>query len=167
LLVRLAAKRVGIDPSERYLILGDDLVIADPNIARIYQELMGQLGVEIDLGKSRLCTKRDNQIVYSRSEFTKRLFLNGTELSPLPLRLLENPIHPVDETNFLLHLVDRGWHHELTNLTSLSRDGWISMFSYRSKHPLVLCYATMRVQALMTGRPLPSGESLTGFPDRE
>jgi hypothetical protein len=36
----------------KYVLLGDDIVIADANIAREYKEIMMDLGVEISVSKT-------------------------------------------------------------------------------------------------------------------
>jgi hypothetical protein len=68
---------------------------------------MAELGVEINLSKSRLCDKVDNKVVNSRAEFLKRLFINGKEVSPLPLRLLESG-NVTDESMFIVNALNRG-----------------------------------------------------------
>lgn len=107
LLVRAAAYEVRLPSRQSYLILGDDIVIKGEKIARKYQELIKLLGVEIDISKSNLCTPPiDGQVVDSRCEFTKRLFINGDEVSPVPLKLLRRP-HPIDEANFITEVGTR------------------------------------------------------------
>jgi hypothetical protein len=107
LLVRAAAADMKVSSKLNYLILGDDVVIKGSKIARRYQELVKLLGVEIDLIKSNLCTPDiDGKVVDSRCEFTKRLFINGIEVSPLPIRLLEKS-HPVDEANLINEIGNR------------------------------------------------------------
>jgi len=104
LLVRAAAHEVGVPYRQNYLILGDDIVIKGSKIAERYQELIKDLGLEIDLVKSHLCTNPiDKSVVDSRCEFTKRLFINGKEVSSLPIKLLRKP-HLVDEANFITEI---------------------------------------------------------------
>jgi len=50
--VRHAAIAVGIHNFKDYAILGDDIVIANDDVAKSYLELMSNLGVSINLSKS-------------------------------------------------------------------------------------------------------------------
>lgn len=55
-IVQIAARRVGYDEwFENYALLGDDIVIADQRVAKVYYALMTDyLGVSINLSKSLL-----------------------------------------------------------------------------------------------------------------
>lgn len=77
LVVQVAAARAGYSGTfPYYAVLGDDLVIADTDVAKNYQVLMSYLGVPINLSKS---------LVSERTlEFAKRwVHLDHGELSPL------------------------------------------------------------------------------------
>lgn len=100
LIVRLAAKRANVPSRGQYLILGDDVVIANEKISEQYKLIMRLLRVEVDLSKSHLSTNGK-----SRCEFAKRLFINGHEVSPLPVRLLGG--NALDEASFLLTVLNR------------------------------------------------------------
>jgi predicted NAD/FAD-binding protein len=81
-LVRLAGKRNGIDDFSDYMILGDDIVIFNDQVARDYVSIMESIGVE---------TKPEDSMMPVQShpvEIAKRLFRNGKEVSPLPAYLL-------------------------------------------------------------------------------
>lgn len=61
-----------------YMLLGDDIVIGDADVARNYTDIMGELGVPISFEKS-LVSK-------DTIEFAKRLIHQGIDISPAPLR---------------------------------------------------------------------------------
>lgn len=79
-IVLIAARRVGRENFTGYALLGDDLVIADKEVADSYLVLARDLGVEINLSKS-LVSKT------GVSEFAKRIFWEGKDLSPIPPKL--------------------------------------------------------------------------------
>lgn len=51
-IVRIAAHKVGINNFSDYCVLGDDIVIRNDAVADAYYNLMADLGVSINLGKS-------------------------------------------------------------------------------------------------------------------
>jgi hypothetical protein len=82
-LVQCAAWRAGHAKDRLFLdyaILGDDLVIADWKVARVYLEILDSLGVECGLHKSLLSPKG------LALEFAKRTFYLGKDVSPVPIR---------------------------------------------------------------------------------
>jgi hypothetical protein len=75
-IVRISANRVGKPDFTHYALLGDDIVIADEQVANVYHEIMTSiLGVDINLSKS-LKSK-------TSFEFAKRLIRLDGELSPV------------------------------------------------------------------------------------
>lgn len=82
-MVRLAAARIGKMKFSNYMVLGDDLVIFSPVVAKSYLKLCDQLGVDVKLEDS-IKPKESHSL-----EIAKRLFRRGVEVSPLPLRLLQ------------------------------------------------------------------------------
>jgi hypothetical protein len=74
--VRYAANQVGIPDFNHYALLGDDIVIANTEVAKRYHEIMTKvLGVDINLSKS---------LVSEHSlEFAKRLITTEGEVSPV------------------------------------------------------------------------------------
>lgn len=84
LVVYVAARRAGKPRSwSNYVILGDDVVIADSAVAKEYRLLLQDLKVPISEAKTH--TSRD---VY---EFAKRWFYKGQEVTAFPLHgLIEN-----------------------------------------------------------------------------
>lgn len=85
LLVQYAASKVGITNFSAYYLLGDDIVIRHDKVATKYLEIMDALGVEISLPKTLIA---DNSF-----EFAKRIFINGTEVSPFPVSGLVNTVN--------------------------------------------------------------------------
>lgn len=79
LIVYAAASKARMVSSYRryYSLLGDDIVIAHPKLAKSYMEVIKDLSMEIQLTKSLV--SKDS------FEFTKRFFRDGSEISPLPL----------------------------------------------------------------------------------
>jgi hypothetical protein len=82
LVVLIACKRAGFNPLtyKNYMLLGDDIVIADEEVATNYLDIMRDLGVEISFEKSLVSS--------DTLEFAKRLVRHGKEVSPAPLRSL-------------------------------------------------------------------------------
>lgn len=73
---------------DRHEVLGDDIVIFDVQIARLYLLIMKDLGVEINEFKSIQSLKG------TAFEFAKRTFFNGEDVSPIPWKLLMLPSDP-------------------------------------------------------------------------
>jgi hypothetical protein len=74
-IVRVASLKAGKPDFTNYLVLGDDIVIADEQVASEYLALMSQLGVSINLSKS---------VISSRfAEFAKMWIGPGFEISPI------------------------------------------------------------------------------------
>jgi hypothetical protein len=82
-LVRLAGYRCGHTHFKDYAVLGDDMIVANAQVAQEYLVLINILGVDISLSKSVVPTKG-----YSSAEFASKLVCNGINISPLPLGLL-------------------------------------------------------------------------------
>lgn len=83
-LVRLAAHISGkTEVFEDYLVLGDDIVIADKDVAKSYLSLIESIGVSISMGKS--VVRNDTHFSL---EFASQYLCNEDNLSPLPVGLL-------------------------------------------------------------------------------
>lgn len=80
-IVALAASRVGLKMGSfwDYAVLGDDIVIANKQVAESYLKVMAELGVDIGLHKSLISRK-------GRSEFAKVYRSHLTNLSPAPFK---------------------------------------------------------------------------------
>lgn len=66
---------------EEYAVLGDDIVIANGEVAREYVYLMSKLGVEIGLHKSLVSRK-------GCLEFAKRFIVDSQNASPVAFKEL-------------------------------------------------------------------------------
>lgn len=102
-IVQIAAQNAGYSGLfQDYSILGDDIVIANRDVAVKYQILMKDLGLEINLSKSLIS---DIGVI----EFAKRWFHNDIDLSPgspaLITRVLADPSYL---PTLVLDLLNRG-----------------------------------------------------------
>jgi hypothetical protein len=76
-IVRLAAVRAGLPASfSRYALLGDDIVIANDEVAFQYRIIISELGVSLSEAKTHV--SKDTY------EFAKRWILRGTEVTGAP-----------------------------------------------------------------------------------
>jgi len=85
ILVRLSATIAGQNPSTlKYIILGDDVVIANKPVAEAYVKLITGLGVKLSMQKSvvpvgpHICAL----------EFASKFLVNGVNISPMPSGLV-------------------------------------------------------------------------------
>jgi hypothetical protein len=79
-----------------YRLLGDDVVIFNTEVAVTYQRILNEIGIPINMSKSVIGDTNNSQI-----EFTKRLSLNGLEMSSVKYN-----IQSKTEQVYLLDLVD-------------------------------------------------------------
>jgi hypothetical protein len=100
-IVRIAALRVGISHFTAYAILGDDVVIANKQVAWEYHDLMTRyFGVDINLGKSL-----EGRVL----EFAKRI-IGETEFTPIgPKNLLLAIKSPASLPSVFLDLKGKGF----------------------------------------------------------
>jgi len=105
LLIRYLAHRHGC-PCE-YVVLGDDVVIANGTLAQYYKQALTDLGVTISQAKS--VTPDKSVITDSSAEFAKRLLRGGKDITPIPVEL----IHEI----FILHQ----WWKIIDLINELSR----------------------------------------------
>jgi len=71
--------------SDAYEVLGDDIVIFEPSLAKKYVELMTLFGVELNMSKSVISHGNKPTV-----EFAKRTSYNGKDVSPLSLKMFLN-----------------------------------------------------------------------------
>jgi hypothetical protein len=87
IVVAIAARRVNVDPSRCYALLGDDIVIANEAVAKEYALILASLGVSISETKSHVSV--------DTYEFAKRWIHKGQEVTGAPLTLyVQNIIKP-------------------------------------------------------------------------
>jgi hypothetical protein len=98
-----SCKDIGISWSEaKYALLGDDLLIGDKRLADAYKYRITRLGVEF----SPLKTHESKRLY----EFAKRLFWDGTEISPFPIRALWVSQKYYDLLPVLYGELNKGWN---------------------------------------------------------
>lgn len=82
-IVRLAGIRAKTPSSGQYVLLGDDIVIANTALAVEYLKIMEELDVPISKQKTHI-----SKDIY---EFAKRWVYQGTEITPIPIHsIMEN-----------------------------------------------------------------------------
>lgn len=81
--MRLAALRCNIKNFKDYIILGDDVAIANKLVALEYTKIIKSIGMEISVPKSIT-----PQMGFNSWEFASKLIVNGVNISPLPVGLL-------------------------------------------------------------------------------
>jgi hypothetical protein len=81
-IVHYCALQAGVSPSGKYVVLGDDIVICDDLIAKQYQTVIKELGVQISPQKTHISK--------DICEFAKRWMFRGSEISAFPLHSIKN-----------------------------------------------------------------------------
>jgi len=101
--VYYCCRKVGVSWSQlQYCLLGDDIVICDPQVAECYKQTILGLGVEFSPSKTYTSTYF--------FEFAKRIFYKGTEVSPFPISgLAEVSKKYYLLTQFFLEVEGKGW----------------------------------------------------------
>nr|AZJ25096.1 RNA-dependent RNA polymerase [Rhizophagus diaphanum mitovirus 3] len=87
-IVRQAARSVSETPYETYALLGDDITLTGSLIAQAYLKIMSLLDVTINLSKS-IVHYGDAK---PAAEFCKRIFIEGHELTAIPVKLIAKTI---------------------------------------------------------------------------
>lgn len=105
--VGIAALRCGKElPFTGYYLLGDDIMIADSDVAMEYRKLMSELGVEI----STLKTVQSDHFF----NFASRFFYKDQEVSPFTLTGLQEGIRSAPTlASFLQTMIEHGWQELL------------------------------------------------------
>jgi len=88
-------------PKDCYVMLGDDIVISNKDVAEMYKDVIHSLGVEISTSKSH-----ESEHTF---EFAKRWFHKGVEVTPFPLSGIEECIQRVHLLAPFLVDVNRRW----------------------------------------------------------
>lgn len=73
-------------------MLGDDVVIANTRVANRYLKIMKEIGVDISIPKSFLSKETDKHHIV---EFAKQILVNGVNMSPIPVKLLDETIRDI------------------------------------------------------------------------
>lgn len=102
LIIRICAFRAGISHFKDYVVLGDDVVIANDDVAHQYVLMC----TELDIPISPMKTHKSKSIY----EFAKRWIYNGVEISPFSVGGLTSTWnHYALLSNFLTTQSDHGW----------------------------------------------------------
>jgi hypothetical protein len=72
-------------PFNAYEILGDDVVIWHKGVGEAYADLLNEIGVEINISKSKTYSSSNKKPIF---EFAKRTSVNGNEITGIPYDLL-------------------------------------------------------------------------------
>jgi len=96
---------------EKYLVLGDDVVIADIAVAERYQSILASFGITVGLAKSFI--SQDGMF-----NFANQSFLREDNISPLSLREEVGIDSLPSRAELALRAVRRGW-------LDLSRGNWL------------------------------------------
>jgi len=83
-ITQIAAMRAGLKSYNKYVILGDDNTLTGSDVAKHYLELMAKLDVPVNTSKSVV----HGQKLVKAGEICKRIFLNGHELTAIPVKLI-------------------------------------------------------------------------------
>lgn len=101
LVVQYAAYQHDLYPFDKYILLGDDVVIYNDIVAKEYTSIIEKLGVEISKPKSH--------VSIDTYEFAKRWFNKGIEISPVPINgFVSNYTNPKLLYSQLLELIYKG-----------------------------------------------------------
>lgn len=96
IIVQIAAIRAGYQNKfNNYVVLGDDIMLADSKVSSKYLQLMTDLGLEISKHKSIVSTPETTTLPIA--EICRRVFVSGFEVTPIPMKLVAN----VFENNLL------------------------------------------------------------------
>jgi len=124
LMVRVAATRAGLGPRwHGYVLLGDDIVIGNHDVAKHYREIMDNLGVQISEAKSHVSE--------DTFEFAKRWVRSGQEITGAPIKGMLDSTRFYEVVNHISEIEDR-WLLDDTMVTRQMLSGLFAIFTYRS-----------------------------------
>jgi hypothetical protein len=90
-----------------YQILGDDIVIWHKGVGKAYACLLNELGIEINLTKSKQYNGKKREPIF---EFAKRLGVNGQEITGIPFDLLSVATRSIyNYVDLVLYLKDTNY----------------------------------------------------------
>ena len=123
--------------SAKYLLLGDDIVISDKDLANSYSKVISSLGVELSDQKTH--------ISYQYIEFAKRVFTPLGEVSPMSIKgFLEHEKGYSSFFDFLYTNIGRGLTSLKTNLTKCAFK-WYNKF-----RPVRVKFRRVREERIIT-----------------
>jgi len=101
LVIKEASVRAGFKSYSNYMLLGDDVVLGDDDVAKHYNDILTQLGVETSPHKTHI-----SKHCY---EFAKRWFYHDVEITGVPISALSDYQGPSTVLS-LLQTIERNWH---------------------------------------------------------
>lgn len=105
ILVRTAATRAGLPFYRMYRIIGDDVVLANSwKVAVEYENILKSLSLKISVAKSF----GPELVSAPTAEIAKRLFREGSEITPIPPSVVEDCLSPVGPRNIFYYASTRG-----------------------------------------------------------
>lgn len=116
--VLYAATRVGANPSTSilsfidYLVLGDDIVIANPKVAEEYMRLCKSFGIQVGLAKSYISEN-------GMFNFANQTWVKANNWSPISMKEEAQITSLPARAELALRMVRRGWR-------SITSRGWLS-----------------------------------------
>nr|QDH87755.1 MAG: RNA-dependent RNA polymerase [Mitovirus sp.] len=114
-IIWMAAYRAGVSPRLiLYLILGDDMVVADSAVAHHYLVILKELGAPVNMTKS-ICSTNGS------FEFAKRFVVDGVDVSPISWK--EMFMSRID-VRALLQLVNKESHLRLSSILGFMGHGY-------------------------------------------
>jgi hypothetical protein len=144
MMVRIAAHRAGILDFNLYLVLGDDLVIANESVAEKYLQLAKEWDIGINLSKSVL--SRNGSF-----EFAKRFFYKGNDVTGLSFKEMAVAYWDLRALFQLLHRVRRFRNPRISEMLSFLGHGYKALS--RINAPLSHMGNGMRKALLMASFP--------------
>lgn len=107
-------QKVNGGPTQCWQVVGDDVVIADDTVAKLYKESMTQLGVEINLSKSLISSKY--------AEFLGKLMTKEGVNPSIKVKILSGHSQIIDALAFYGW---NGWKHLSTGEKLLAMDAFL------------------------------------------
>lgn len=113
IIVQYSAIKVNKYPFNGYILLGDDIVINDDDVAKSYRDLMKFLGVDISEHKTHV--SKDTY------EFAKRWIHKGIEITGFPLRgFLNNLNNPFMIYSNIFNMIEKGQYPRKAGYTIIT-----------------------------------------------
>jgi len=73
-------------------MLGDDVVVANAQVASRYLKIMKEIGVDISIPKSFISKEKGPGRI---AEFAKQILVDGVNMTPIPAKLLDETVRDI------------------------------------------------------------------------
>jgi hypothetical protein len=143
LIVQAAALESGLVDFHDYVILGDDIVIRNSTVAKHYIKIMAELGMSISMNKSIVSTSETGSV--RTAEICKRVFSDGLDFSPIPVKLVATVLENGDMAYQLQEELGR------RNLLPSEKLFWVFCGGILSEHDLLFLAKLNGLPPQMTG----------------